>query len=40
LRQEILERLGWKIYRIWSQHWINHRQEVLDDIVRVISQEQ
>jgi superfamily I DNA and/or RNA helicase/very-short-patch-repair endonuclease len=40
LRQEILERLGWKIYRIWSQHWINHRQEVLDDIVKVISQAQ
>ncbi len=36
LRQEILERLGWKIYRIWSQHWIFHRQEVLDDIVKYI----
>lgn len=36
LRQEILERLGWKIYRVWSQHWINHRQEVLDDMVKVI----
>lgn len=37
LRQEILERLGWKIYRIWSQHWIVHRQEVLDDIVKYIN---
>ena len=37
LRQEILERLGWKIYRIWSQHWILHRQEVLDDIVQYIN---
>lgn len=37
LRQEILERLGWKIYRIWSQHWILHRQEVLDDIVKYIN---
>ncbi len=40
LRQEILERLGWKIYRVWSQHWITHMQEVLDDLVRVISNRQ
>jgi very-short-patch-repair endonuclease len=40
LRQEILERLGWKIYRIWSQHWITHRQEVLDDIVKYINKMQ
>ncbi|MCX6789485.1 MAG: AAA domain-containing protein [Candidatus Gribaldobacteria bacterium] len=37
LRQEILERLGWKIYRVWSQHWIMHRQEILDDIVKCIN---
>jgi very-short-patch-repair endonuclease len=37
LRQEILERLGWKIYRIWSQHWIMHRQEVLDDIEKYVN---
>lgn len=40
LRQEVLERLGWKFYRIWSQHWIMHRQEVLDDIVKYINKMQ
>ena len=34
IRQEILERLGWKLYRIWSQHWIMHREEIINDIVR------
>jgi very-short-patch-repair endonuclease len=37
IRQEILERLGWKVYRIWSQHWISNREEIIEDIVRVIS---
>jgi len=37
LRQEILERLGWNIYRVWSQHWITHRQEIVDDIVKYIN---
>jgi very-short-patch-repair endonuclease len=28
LRQEILEGLGWKLYRIWSTDWFNNpRQE-------------
>jgi very-short-patch-repair endonuclease len=36
LRQEILEKLGWKIYRIWSQHWISHKEEIIDEIVSVI----
>lgn len=40
LRQQILERLGWKFYRIWSQHWVTHRQEVLDDLVQVINKYQ
>lgn len=37
LRQDILERLGWKIYRIWSQHWITHKEEILDDIAEVVN---
>jgi superfamily I DNA and/or RNA helicase len=37
LRQEILERLGWNIYRVWSQHWIYHRQEIVNDIVKYIN---
>ena len=40
LRQEVLERLGWKFYRVWSQHWITHKQEVLDDLISVISKAQ
>ncbi len=37
IRQEILEHLGWKIYRIWSQHWISHKEEIIDDIIRKIN---
>lgn len=37
MRQEILERLGWKLYRIWSQHWTCKKEEIIDDIIRTIS---
>lgn len=37
LRQDILEDRGWKIYRVWSQHWISHSQDIVDDIIRTIS---
>lgn len=37
LRQEILEGLGWKIYRVWSQHWISHKEAIVDDIVKIVS---
>jgi len=40
LRQDILERLDWSIYRVWSQHWITHKEEILDDIVGVVSRNQ
>jgi very-short-patch-repair endonuclease len=40
LRQDILERLGWKIYRIWSQHWITHKEAIIDDLVAVIGKNQ
>jgi superfamily I DNA and/or RNA helicase len=40
LRQQILEKLGWSFYRVWSQHWITHRQEVLSDIIEVINKKQ
>lgn len=39
-RQGVLENLNWKIYRIWSQHWIMHREEILADIVRVVNKNQ
>lgn len=40
LRQQILEKLGWNFYRVWSQHWIYHRQEVLNDLVAFINKHQ
>ncbi len=40
LREDILRRLGWDIYRIWSQHWITHREKIIDDIIAVVNQNQ
>ena len=37
IRQEILERLGWKIYRVWSQHWLTHKDDIIEDIIRNIN---
>jgi len=34
LRQDILERLGWTVYRVWSQHWIWAKDEIVQDIVK------
>lgn len=33
LRQEHLERLGWRFHRIWSQEWFTHRQTEIDKVV-------
>ena len=39
LRQEILERLGWNIHRVWSTDWIRNRREsiqrILDKVERL-----
>lgn len=40
LREDILRRLGWDIYRVWSQHWITHKEKILDDIVGVVNRNQ
>ncbi len=37
IRQDILDRLGWKLYRIWSQHWISHKEDIIEDIIKTIS---
>lgn len=37
LREDILRRLGWDIYRVWSQHWISHKEAIIDDIIKTIS---
>jgi very-short-patch-repair endonuclease len=31
-RQDVLERLGWSIYRIWSPEWFRDRERVLKDL--------
>jgi very-short-patch-repair endonuclease len=36
LRQEILERLGWKIHRIWSTDWIRNPQRELGKVNEAI----
>ncbi len=37
LRQEVLEKLGWKIYRIWSADWFKNPQKQLDKLVNYIN---
>ena len=36
LRQEVLENLGWKIYRIWSTDWFKNSQKQIDKLVDYI----
>ncbi len=36
LRQEVLEKLGWKIYRIWSTDWFKNPQKQLDKLMNHI----
>ena len=33
LRQQQLQALGWKVYRIWSTDWFHHRAEELERVV-------
>lgn len=37
LRQEVLERLGWNIYRIWSTDWFKHPKETVENLVVTIN---
>lgn len=37
LRQEVLEKLGWKIYRIWSTDWFKNPQKQLDKLIHYIN---
>lgn len=37
LRQEVLESLGWKIYRIWSTDWFKNPQKQLDKLINYIN---
>ncbi|AHA28243.1 DUF4011 domain-containing anti-phage protein Hhe [Candidatus Liberibacter americanus] len=38
LRQEVLERMGWKIRRIWSVDWFTNPDEAIDPIIRELRQ--
>jgi very-short-patch-repair endonuclease len=36
LRQEVLERLGWKMYRVWSTDWFKNPTEQLEKLTKFI----
>lgn len=38
LRQSVLESLGWKIVRIWSQDWVKRKKEITDEIVKLVKE--
>ncbi|MDR0912206.1 MAG: hypothetical protein LBM96_06355, partial [Methanobrevibacter sp.] len=38
LRQEILEGLGWKIYRIWSTDWFHNRKNAKNNLIKAIEE--
>lgn len=40
LRQQVLERLGWRIHRIWSRDWVEHRRIEIEKVIRVIEEAQ
>lgn len=38
LRQQVLERLGWRIHRIWSTEWFRNKSEQIQLLVEKLSQ--
>ena len=38
LRQEILERLGWKFHRIWSTDWFNSRNAAKERLIEAVEE--
>lgn len=38
LRQEILERKGWHIHRIWSTDWFKNRENEIERLIRTLKQ--
>lgn len=38
LRQEILERKGWHIHRIWSTDWFKNREKEIERLIRILKQ--
>ncbi|NJL37732.1 MAG: DUF559 domain-containing protein [Leptolyngbyaceae cyanobacterium SM1_4_3] len=40
LRQQVLERLGWRIHRIWSTEWFRNKPEQIRLLVEKINKSQ
>lgn len=40
LRQEVLERLGWTIYRIWSVDWYKNRENEISKLIKAVKEAQ
>ncbi len=40
LKDEVLKRLGWKVYRIWSVDWYKNRQNEISKLLKVINEQQ
>ena len=38
LRQQVLESLGWRVYRIWSPDWVHNRKTSLENLQRAIEE--
>lgn len=38
LRQQVLESLGWKIHRIWSQDWFKRKRHEIEKIVSLVNE--
>jgi very-short-patch-repair endonuclease len=38
LRQEVLEKLGWRLHRIWSTDWFNNPRQESEKLRRIISE--
>lgn len=38
LRQEILENMGWKFYRIWSTDWFKNNEAAREDLIKAIEE--
>lgn len=40
LKDEVLKKLGWTVYRIWSVDWYKNRQNEVSKLLKVIAEEQ
>lgn len=39
LKQEVLERLGWRVYRIWSTDWFKNRDNEISKLLKVVNEQ-